>query len=172
LSYVRQQKNLTVCGAVLLKCIKPAGIVDFRKDTRMSLINLFSPRFRSAVAALMVVNLFGFGMLSSVAQAGMVSTSEVQQAEQLSYDRQEIIQLLEQDEVRNNLIALGVDPVNAGERVNLMTDAELAQLSAQIDELPAGGDILGILLIIFLVFVVTDVIGATDIFPFINSVNN
>lgn len=138
----------------------------------MSLINLFSHRFRSAVAALMVFNLCGLGMLSSVAQAGMVSTAELQQAEQLRYDRQEIIRLIEQEEVRNNLVALGVDPADASERVNLMTDAELAQLSAQIDELPAGGDILGILLIIFLVFVITDVIGATDIFPFINSVNN
>jgi hypothetical protein len=52
-----------------------------------------------------------------------------------------------------------------------MTDEEMAQLNQQIDELPAGGDVLGILLVIFLVFVITDVIGATDIFPFIHPVN-
>ena len=80
----------------------------------MSLFNLFSYRFRSAVAALMVVNLFGFGMLSSVAQACMVPTAELQQVEQLSYDRQEIIRLIEQDDVRENLIALGVDPADRG----------------------------------------------------------
>jgi hypothetical protein len=52
-----------------------------------------------------------------------------------------------------------------------MTDEEIAQLNQQIDELPAGGDVLGILLVIFIVFVITDVIGATDIFPFIHPVN-
>ena len=137
----------------------------------MRLGKLFSRRFTSAVTTLVVCNFLGLGMLSSVAQAGMVSTSESQQAEQLRYGRQEIIRLLEQDEVRTHLVALGVDPANAVERVNLMTAAELAEMNAQLDELPAGGSILGVVVLIFLVFVVTDVIGATDIFPFINSIN-
>ena len=38
------------------------------------------------------------------------------------------------------------------------------------DELPAGGDVLGVILVVFIVFVITDVIGATDIFPFIKPV--
>jgi hypothetical protein len=52
-----------------------------------------------------------------------------------------------------------------------MTGDEIAQLNQQINELPAGGDILGILVLVFIIFVITDVIGATDIFPFIHPVN-
>jgi hypothetical protein len=51
-----------------------------------------------------------------------------------------------------------------------MTQAEVAQLNQQIDQLPAGSGVLGIVVLIFIVFVITDVIGATDIFPFIHPV--
>jgi hypothetical protein len=51
-----------------------------------------------------------------------------------------------------------------------MTQDEVAQLNQQINQLPAGGDGLGIVILVFLVFVITDVIGATDIFPFIHPV--
>jgi hypothetical protein len=44
------------------------------------------------------------------------------------------------------------------------------QLNNHLTELPAGGDILGLAVLVFLVFVLTDVIGATDIFPFIHPV--
>ena len=52
-----------------------------------------------------------------------------------------------------------------------MTDAEIAQINQRIAEMPAGGSsVLGVLLIIFIVFVITDVLGATDIFPFIKPI--
>jgi hypothetical protein len=52
-----------------------------------------------------------------------------------------------------------------------LSDSELARINQGIEHLNAGGDVLGILLVIFIVFVITDVIGATDIFPFIHPVN-
>ena len=56
-------------------------------------------------------------------------------------------------------------------RINRLTDAELARINQEADTLKAGGtNVLGILLIIFIVFVITDVIGATNIFPFIRPV--
>ncbi|MCK5383915.1 MAG: PA2779 family protein, partial [Gammaproteobacteria bacterium] len=58
------------------------------------------------------------------------------------------------------------------ERVASLSDSELARINQGIDSLNAGGEsVLGILLVIFIVFVITDVIGATDIFPFIRPVN-
>jgi hypothetical protein len=66
---------------------------------------------------------------------------------------------------------MGVKAEDIESRVKLMTHEEIAQLNQQIDELPAGGDLLGVILIVFIVFVITDVIGATDIFPFIKPVN-
>jgi hypothetical protein len=83
----------------------------------------------------------------------------------------ELLQTINRSDVKEQLLALGVNPADVESRINLMTHEEIAQLNQQIDELPAGGDVLGILLVIFIVFVITDVIGATDIFPFIHPVN-
>ncbi|MGB5180095.1 MAG: DUF6627 family protein [Gammaproteobacteria bacterium] len=80
-------------------------------------------------------------------------------------------QLLGREDAQQQLLALGVDPDQVGERVASLSDSELARINQGIDTLNAGGDsVLGILLIIFIVFVITDVIGATNIFPFIHPV--
>jgi hypothetical protein len=52
-----------------------------------------------------------------------------------------------------------------------MTDQEVARLNQHLAELPAGGDVLGVILILFIVFIITDMLGATDIFPFVKPVN-
>jgi len=103
-------------------------------------------------------------------QAAMVGTQQVVQAEQSRVDRAQLLAALEREDVRSQLEAMGVDQAMAAERVAAMTDAEIAELNQRIGELPAGGDALGVILVIFLVFVITDVLGATDIFPFINPV--
>lgn len=103
-------------------------------------------------------------------QAAMVGTQQVVQAEQSRVDRAQLLAALEREDVRSQLEAMGVDQTMAAERVAAMTDAEIAELNQRIGELPAGGDALGVILVIFLVFVITDVIGATDIFPFIHPV--
>ncbi len=105
------------------------------------------------------------------AQAALVGTDTVLNEARADADRTELVQMLQRDEVRDRLEAMGVDPANAEQRVERMTDAELAQLQQHMDEAPAGGDALGVALTVFIVFVITDVIGATDIFPFIRSVN-
>ncbi|MBD3618866.1 MAG: PA2779 family protein [Chromatiales bacterium] len=103
-------------------------------------------------------------------QAAMVGTQQVVQAEQSRVDRAQLLAALEREDVRSQLESMGVDQAMAAERVAAMTDAEIAELNQRIGELPAGGDALGVILVIFLVFVITDVLGATDIFPFINPV--
>ena len=66
---------------------------------------------------------------------------------------------------------MGVDIDQVKDRVNHLTSDELAQLNQQMEEMPAGSGIVGAIVLIFVVFVITDVIGATNIFPFIKSVN-
>lgn len=109
-------------------------------------------------------------MTALPASAAMVGTDRVLGNATLEADRAELISMIEREEVREQLSAMGVDPDAAQERVARMTDAEVAQLKDRIGELPAGQDALGVILVIFIVFVITDVIGATDIFPFIQSV--
>lgn len=117
--------------------------------------------------------LTAFAMLSVQlvpAHAAMIGTHELIRAEQARSDQEQLISLLSRDEVRAQLIEMGVDPAVATERVARLTAEELRELQQRFGDLPAGSDVLGILVLIFLVFVITDVIGATDIFPFIHPV--
>ena len=80
---------------------------------------------------------------------------------------------LEREDVRAQLAARGVGPAQAQARVAALTDAEAAQLAGAIDALPAGGvDILGVALVVFLVLLLTDILGYTKIFPFTKPARN
>jgi hypothetical protein len=57
--------------------------------------------------------------------------------------------------------------MQARERAAALTDAEAAQIVSNIDDLPAGGvGIIGAILIVFLVLLLTDILGYTKVFPF------
>lgn len=103
-------------------------------------------------------------------QAGMVGTAQVLAAEQGRMDRDRLASLLEREDLQRQLSAHGVDAQYAKERVAGLTDAEVARLNQRIADLPAGGDALGVILLIFIIFIITDAIGATDIFPFVHPV--
>jgi predicted PurR-regulated permease PerM len=105
------------------------------------------------------------------AQAAMIGNEQVINQHQQGQTRDSLQQLLEQQSARQQLQALGVSPDLVKNRIDSLTDSELARINRHVDTLDAGGNILGILLVIFIVFVITDVIGATDIFPFIHPVN-
>ena len=104
------------------------------------------------------------------AQAAMVGTAAVIQSESSGLDREQLAGMLEREDIRQQLVAMGVEPEAAKQRIAMMTDAEVASLNQRLQEVPAGSDILGVLLIIFIVFVITDAIGATDVFTFVHPV--
>lgn len=105
------------------------------------------------------------------AQAAMIGNQQIINQHQQGQTRDSLQQLLQQQSARQQLQALGVSPDLVKSRIDSLTDSELARINRHVDTLDAGGNILGILLVIFIVFVITDVIGATDIFPFIHPVN-
>ena len=111
------------------------------------------------------------GMSLNPANAALVTNAEVINHAQADYARSSIIQTFQRSDVKAQLRAMGVNPADVESRVNMMTAEEIEMLNKHMDELPVGGDVLGVILIIFIVFVITDVIGATDIFPFIKPVN-
>jgi hypothetical protein len=119
-------------------------------------------RFRRVIASLLIVSLAGIG-LPLPAHAGMVATDSVV----ASADRDRIAGFLDREDVRLQLQAQGVSPADVKARVAALTDEEAAQLAQRIDALPAGGaDVLGVILIVFLVLLLTDILGFTKIFPF------
>jgi hypothetical protein len=113
-------------------------------------------QIRRLVAALLMVAL----AMPLPAQAALVATDA-------ALERQHIAGLLERAEVQQQLRAYGVEPAEARARVAALTDAEAAQLVSNIDELPAGGvGIVGAIVLVFLVLLVTDILGYTKVFPF------
>ena len=99
-----------------------------------------------------------------VAQAGMVGTQQLMQ-DNLQQDL-----LAARRSISQQLIELGVAQEQAMDRVAQLSDQQVSEITQKLAELPAGADAGGILLTLFIVFVITDVIGATDIFPFIKPV--
>ena len=124
--------------------------------------------FSRTLALLLSFSLF-FAAIGQ-AQASIVSNSQLINQVQQSNDKTELRQIIRRADVQTQLLNMGVSTADLDSRINQMTQEEVAQLSQQINQLPAGGSILGTVVLIFLVFVITDVIGATDIFPFIHPV--
>lgn len=105
------------------------------------------------------------------AQAAMLDNASLLAEDPVEQTRDSLQQLLERNEARQQLQALGVSPEWALERARTLSAGELARINQGIGQLETGSDsVLGVLLVIFIVFVITDVIGATDIFPFIHPV--
>ena len=102
------------------------------------------------------------------AQAAMIGNDQIVNHD-LSHQTRDCLQrLFEQATAQHQLQAWGVNPDQIKSRIDSLTDTEIARINQQVNDIQAGGDVLGILLVIFLVFVITDIIGATDVFPFIN----
>ncbi|GMQ88258.1 MAG: hypothetical protein BMS9Abin08_1492 [Gammaproteobacteria bacterium] len=106
------------------------------------------------------------------ANAAMVDTDQVINPAPTHLDRDQVKKLLSSETAQQQLLELGVSPEEVTRRINSLSDYELTRINQGVDQLTAGGgSVLTVLLIIFIVFVITDVIGATDIFPFIRPVN-
>ena len=122
-------------------------------------------RFRSLIAASLVVSIAGLGM-PLPAQAGMLSTEQAV----TSAARARVDALLERADVQQKLADYGVKASDAKARIAALSDSEVAQLAGQIDNAPAGGDaagaLIGAALIVFLVLLITDILGYTHVFPF------
>lgn len=106
-----------------------------------------------------------------IAQAAMIGTPEVVAEQQRQIDRQQLLGMLEDQEVQKKLESLGVDKAQVEQRINSLTAAELAQFNQQLDEAPAGGSIVGIIVLFLLIFIITDMLCATDVFTFVRCVN-
>jgi intracellular sulfur oxidation DsrE/DsrF family protein len=131
-------------------------------------------RSRRFIAAVLTVSMASVSVAQTTAvtaaPAALLSAEQVQQAAQPA-GRALLERTLQRADVVAALEARGVSVQAARERVAALTDAEAAQVAAQIDAAPAGaGDVLGVIVFIFLVLLVTDILGFTKIFPFTRSI--
>ncbi len=105
-----------------------------------------------------------------VAKAEMVTTDQVIEQYNSTEDRTRVMDFMLREDVQQQLTILGVDPKEAARRVASLSDEEIPEIAGRLDELPAGegvGAIVGVILIIFLVLLVTDLLGLTDVFSFV-----
>lgn len=126
---------------------------------------------RQSVAVGLAVLMAVLTVPAGLAQAKMVTTEQVIEQSTPSDDRAQVMNFLMREDVQQQLTRLGVDPEEATRRVATLSDEEVQEIAGRLDDLPAGeggiGIIVGAILIIFLVLLITDLLGLTDVFPFV-----
>ena len=128
---------------------------------------------RKSIAVLVIIALSTFSIISAPAHAVMVNTAEILKWNQHNFACERINMFLDRSEVQKHLVAWGISPDEAKARIDCLSDREIERISAQIDQLPAGGGALGTVvgaaLIIFIVLLITDILGFTNVFTFVKS---
>lgn len=129
----------------------------------------YARRILSSVLAASIV----FTGVAQAAPTALISTEQAAAATQAaprSEGHARLQAALDRADLAALLQARGVSTDELRARVDALTDAEAQRMVAQIDQAPAGGDVLGILFTVFIVLLVTDILGLTKVFPFTRSV--
>ena len=110
------------------------------------------------VAILMIILTMLLSVPYQAAVAALVETETMLDMGRGQEARETLKQFMVRKDVKSAIVSQGVDPLEADARLNSLTDAEVIQLADQIDQLPAGGDVLGlaitVLVIVILVLVI------------------
>lgn len=132
---------------------------------------MFNSPMMKRVATLLAAMHFMLFAQIPLAQAAMIGTPEVIAEQQQQVDRQQLLGMLEDQDVQKKLVAMGVERDQVEQRINSLTPAELAQFNQQLDQAPAGAGVVGIIVLFLVIFIVTDLLCATNIFNFVNCIN-
>ncbi len=131
-------------------------------------------QYMRAIAVCMAIVMLMTSLPFNFARAAMVTTDQVVAQAEMDNDRARVMRFMAREDVRQQLEALGIDPDEAARRTESLSDDEIQQIAERMDELPAGQSAIGVLvviiLVLFLVLVITDLAGLTDVFPFINKI--
>lgn len=132
----------------------------------MSRFNALQRLLARVLASMMIIT----GLLSATAQATMVSTQELVAGAAQQTSRAQVLAILSQDEARDTLLQLGVNPADVEARVNSMSADELQAFSQQVADMQAGGSAIGVIVLVFVILIVLDLLGTTNIFPSIKPI--
>jgi len=134
-------------------------------------VNITKRAKRATISSLLLI-FVSMACFLPAAQAAMIGTGQIMDYSQAQQDRTHIKALLNRAELAAQLKDAGVDPVQLQARLDALTDKEVALLAGQLDQLPAGSGILGTVLVVFLVLLATDILGYTEVFPFVKKTVN
>ncbi len=120
---------------------------------------------RQAIVYSLIFSLFSLTATQS-ARAALISTEQMSTQQTRASNQQKVSEALARPELVRQLESMGVSAEQARQRVQALTDQELATLADQTDRLPAGGDFFGTVGLIFIILLITDILGFTKVFPF------
>jgi uncharacterized membrane protein (Fun14 family) len=120
-------------------------------------------RRRNSLVAVLAASVLA-ASLQGAAHAGVISTQQYLTTVDREATRARIDAVLAREEVRSRLEHYGVDPLAADARIAALTDQELELLATELENLPAGGDLLAVIGITFIVLLILELTGVIDIF--------
>lgn len=104
-------------------------------------------------------------LLSSLpVHAGIIGTEQMLTQDSREVSLGKVQTFMASEQVAAQFASLGVAPEMVAERVAALSETELQQLAANIDSQPAGGDALVIVGIVFVVLLILELVGVTNIF--------
>lgn len=124
---------------------------------------------RQIIACTLISSLALTGTIGS-ANAALITTAQSVDFNSAPSAKAKLAAEISRPEVASRLETMGISFAQAQERVAALSDEEAQSLSAEMDRLPAGGEVLGVLFGIFVILLVTDILGFTKVFPFTRSV--
>jgi hypothetical protein len=129
----------------------------------------FTVSYRKPIAAVLVAAMTAVSIPVVPIHAAMIGTDQViEQTQGTARDR--VTTFMKRDDVRRQLRLLGIAPSEAEARVAALSNEEIDKIAGRIDELPAGqgavGAIIGAAVLIFIILLITDLIGLTSVFGF------
>lgn len=116
--------------------------------------------FFATIASITLV----LGTTIGVAQGAMLSSATLLSLEQRALSMHNIEQALSRDALARQMEAMGVDPAMVIERMAQLSDDELRVMESRLNDLPAGGDLLAVIGIVFVVLLILELVGVIDIF--------
>jgi flagellar motor component MotA len=108
---------------------------------------------------------------TSYSHAAVYSSDQILNQQTHQFNKQQILSALDASEVQQKLQALGVSQLDAKSRIDAMTPSELNALNDQLNSAPAGG-VVGTVVTVLVVVAVLDLMGITDVYPFIRPINS
>ena len=118
------------------------------------------------IAALVITSLPVAAAPNAPQSMDLISTQSVLAADRAGADRERINEILARADVQDQLVKQGVDLDEVEARVASLSDAEAQQMADQLEQLPAGAGVVGALFAVFIILLVTDILGLTDVYPF------
>jgi hypothetical protein len=134
---------------------------------------MVSNKFRFKAVAIAIITVFSVTLMPiAPLSAALVNNNAVVEQQSLQANRALVNDFMSRADVRTQFEQLGVDADEANLRVAALSDAEVAKLAGEIKSAPAGqgaiGAIIGAVVLIFIVLLITDLLGFTSVFGWTN----